>query len=137
MPRYKTAELSGALLRRAAAMALSYRVEREDPTLSSWVVWTPDGGVHSLSKRGWCPDLKWEYGGPLLDGYLIATAPVRAADGSIVWCAWVEEPDSLADEDLYFERYNDPSAPGRGPTPLIAAMRAFVASKLGEEVELP
>jgi hypothetical protein len=24
-----------------------------------------------------------------------------------------------------------------GPTPLVAAMRAFVASKLGEEVELP
>lgn len=24
-----------------------------------------------------------------------------------------------------------------GPTPLIAAMRAFVASKLGEEVEVP
>jgi hypothetical protein len=26
---------------------------------------------------------------------------------------------------------------GRGPTPLIAAMRCFVASKLGDEVEIP
>lgn len=28
-------------------------------------------------------------------------------------------------------------AHGVGPTPLVAAMRAFVASKLGDEVELP
>ena len=26
---------------------------------------------------------------------------------------------------------------GRGPTPLIAAMRCYVASKLGDEVEVP
>lgn len=30
-----------------------------------------------------------------------------------------------------------PFAVSVGPTPLIAAMRAFVASKLGEEVEVP
>lgn len=28
-------------------------------------------------------------------------------------------------------------AQSEAPTPLVAAMRAFVASKLGEEVELP
>lgn len=32
----------------------------------------------------------------------------------------------------------DPGIPeGYGPTPLIAAMRCFVASKLGDEVEVP
>ena len=28
-------------------------------------------------------------------------------------------------------------AEGRGPTPLIAAMRAYVVSRLGKEVDLP
>lgn len=45
----------------------------------------------------------------------------RAGD----WRAWVGDGDSL------------PSIEGRADTPLIAAMRAYVASKLGEEVELP
>lgn len=30
-----------------------------------------------------------------------------------------------------------PRLEGRGPTPLIAAMRCYVASKLGDEVEVP
>jgi hypothetical protein len=32
---------------------------------------------------------------------------------------------------------NTGDADARGPTPLIAAMRAFVTAKLGDEVELP
>jgi uncharacterized protein DUF2591 len=38
-----------------------------------------------------------------------------------------------------YSHYIDELLPlsSRGPTPLIAAMRAYVASKLGEEVELP
>jgi len=32
---------------------------------------------------------------------------------------------------------NDPIIHGKGPTPLIAAMRCYVASKLGDEVEIP
>ncbi len=34
-------------------------------------------------------------------------------------------------------RFLSPDHEGSGPTPLIAAMRCYVASKLGDEVEIP
>lgn len=42
------------------------------------------------------------------------------------WSAWTPAPDRESGE-----------AQAYGPTPLIAAMRCFVASKLGDEVEVP
>jgi hypothetical protein len=40
------------------------------------------------------------------------------------WCGFIEDDET---NTLFFS----------GPTPLIAAMRCYVASKMGDEIELP
>ena len=69
------------------------------------------------------PSLNWSHGGAIiareginLDNY--AKNPQ--------WSAWTPAPDRESGE-----------AQAYGPTPLIAAMRCYVASKMGDEVEVP
>lgn len=117
MTTHKTSELEGDPLDAAVALAEGH----------------PLGGGYSTF---------WHHGGPIIERERIATAPIGPADGraaGISWCAWVESKNDaeLERENGYFERNVDSKAPGRGPTPLIAAMRAFVASKMGDTVELP
>jgi hypothetical protein len=65
---------------------------------------------------GFAPATQWEHGGPIIERERIRLDPRG------LWCAahdtheWTEST---------------------GPTPLIAAMRCYVASKLGDEVEIP
>ena len=64
----------------------------------------------------------WAQGGPIIDREgisLIRQTPDR----------WVSEYSNGCD------RFDH--ARSHGPTPLVAAMRCFVASKLGDEVEIP
>jgi hypothetical protein len=62
--------------------------------------------------------IDWSLGGPLVEQEKIATV-YRAGE------YWL----SYTFDGAEFE--------GTGPTPLIAAMRCYVASKLGEEIEIP
>ena len=126
--KHKVSEIDGALLDAAVAMAEGHKVCQLN-------------GV-------WCSDLygqwtrvrnmrEWRYVGPIIEREGIAIAPYEHGIGEpSMWVAWVEERQHQATFDSYFERgiFDDNS---RGHTPLIAAMRAFVASKLGEEVEIP
>lgn len=70
-----------------------------------------DSDIHPYSTN-------WEYGGPIIEREGICLH--RYKDGS-GWSATysAQDPESYA------------------PTPLIAAMRCYVASKLGDEVEIP
>ena len=61
----------------------------------------------------------WAQGGPIIEREHIGIDWT----GFEVWEAW-------DDKAMPASRYT-------GPTPLIAAMRCYVASKLGDEVELP
>jgi hypothetical protein len=61
------------------------------------------------------PSTDWAQGGPIIEREKM-TLEWTGED----WMAYIRH------DEEYF-----------GPTPLIAAMRCFVASKLGEEVELP
>jgi hypothetical protein len=61
----------------------------------------------------------WSQGGPIIDREHISTAYVY-------WGEWEAWDDKTMPPPKY-----------RGPTPLIAAMRCYVASKLGEDVEVP
>lgn len=65
----------------------------------------------------WQPTTNWSQGGPIIEREWIGIE------------AWNEESPWRADKSGEHEQF--------GPTPLIAAMRCFVASKLGEEVEVP
>ena len=66
----------------------------------------------------YAPSTDWAQGGPIIEREKIATDP-DADDGQ--WAA------STRDAPCYWV----------GPTPLIAAMRCYVASKLGDEVDVP
>ena len=66
----------------------------------------------------YAPSTDWSQGGPIIERELITLQPVVNPTG---WMARSQKFDSV------FE----------GPTPLIAAMRCYVASKMGDEIELP
>ncbi len=68
-----------------------------------------------------CTD--WSQGGPIIERERVLVEPFGAG----VWRA------AKADEDNFTRRHYS----YRGPTPLIAAMRCFVASRLGDTVEVP
>ena len=67
----------------------------------------------------------WAQGGPLIEREEISISR-EFASGRIEWAAWTPAPIR-----------DDAEAFGYGPTPLIAAMRCYVASVLGDEVEVP
>ena len=71
------------------------------------------------------PSTNWAQGGPIIAGEECIATLERLNGGD-----WrVQAPyDAVQDKpgDYYY-----------GPTPLIAAMRCFVSSKLGDEVEIP
>ena len=66
----------------------------------------------------------WSQGGPIIERERI---DLKQWHGS-----WTAELEFLPDDDTHY-RYGK----GAGPTPLIAAMRCYVASKLGDEIDIP
>ena len=76
-----------------------------------------DMGLHMW----WCFDTDWKSSGPIIAREGIAIERMRRL---MEWEARIYPPD-----DTPWVFYSD--------SPLIAAMRCYVASKLGEEVEVP
>lgn len=70
------------------------------------------------------PSTDWSQGGPIIEREKIGIWPSDSIEGM-----WASRPD--------YEVYPERLPPSYGPTPLIAAMRCFCASNLGEEVEIP
>ena len=68
-------------------------------------------------KCWWCPSTDWKQGGPIIEREGIELLC------EILGFRWVAIPQKGPE--------------WRGPTPLIAAMRCYVASKLGDEVDIP
>jgi hypothetical protein len=132
--KHKTAELEGELLDKAVAKALGGQVyDRHPSTLSgTWgaqkrgytfpIACAASNNAGSWEHTPFRPSVWWEHGGQIIERERIALHP-----GENSWYAKlnVESPGCIITRE------------GRGPTPLIAAMRAFVASKLGDVVELP
>jgi hypothetical protein len=70
------------------------------------------------------PSSNWKYGGPIIEREQIFVKPTaKLAKG---WRTYQRDP---AGNGICNSQY--------GPTPLIAAMRCYVASKLGDEVDVP
>ena len=94
-----------------------------------WLVGTiekVEGLTYSERTMTWySPSTMWAQGGLIIERELNNLFKHNQLDPSLpeVWCGVVHKGSSLINID--------------GPTPLIAAMRCFVASKLGEEVEVP
>jgi hypothetical protein len=124
--KHKTAELEGALLDAAVALAVGYEFEvltigTVNPRAECQAVLPGEDGQEYWTRFE--PSQSWGVGGPIIERN--------------DWCL----PRVYHQSQAYrLGRYVAETLGGFtyfGPTPLIAAMRAFVASKLGEEVELP
>jgi hypothetical protein len=128
----KTADLTGAQLDYCIALieGLPLKLDPmgfkgESP--GGYWVW-PDGfppkapGYQQIGKA-YSPSTRWAQGGPIIERETIELRPSNGAPHCSSWSA--RHPK------------NGWSTKGSGPTPLIAAMRCFVASKLGPEVDVP
>jgi hypothetical protein len=108
----KTPELTGAQLDWAVA-----KCEGLDPVIRG-------GNIYTGVVRWTNPSTDWAQGGPIIECEQISI--VREYYNSDDWTAYM--PSHVRDESAAF---------GYGPTPLTAAMRCYVAAKLGDEVEIP
>ena len=108
----KTSELIGPALDWAVAKCEGYNPFVVDKNAAYY---SPDHGslVYALFSTN------WSQGGPIIERECIFIAPTW--DGEKVGSS------ARASRTAWIE----------GPTPLIAAMRCYVASKLGDEVDIP
>jgi len=123
----KTSELTGAQLDWAVAKCEGGTGLWHDTVATYWI--TLDGKDRALSK-GWAqsytPSTNWAQGGTIIEREKISTNFDLSREHPDGW--WIAE---FIDEEEYGLHTAD------GPTPLIAAMRCYVASKLGDDVEIP
>ena len=123
----KTSELTGAALDYAVAKCEGGTNFHYDTVATYWI--TIAGKDRALAK-GWAqsftPSTDWAQGGVILEREKITVGYERyGAQGGETWDAVKKAFD---DTVLWLEY---------APTPLIAAMRVFVASRLGNEVDVP
>lgn len=80
-------------------------------------------------------DVNWSLAGPIIEREKLTVMNRSVTNPNLQeWFAVAPEAIALAiaeDDD------RDAAIGSEGPTPLVAAMRAFVASKLGDTVEVP
>jgi hypothetical protein len=115
--KHNTSTLTGALLDAAVSKA-----EGQEPEIVPYrvsggmgITFVRDEPVCQVGAQHFEPSSRWEHGGPIIERELLSLHPTNEG-----WCAFV----GLHDHEH------------TGPTPLVAAMRAYVAAKLGDEVEL-
>lgn len=130
--KLNVSELDGALLDLAVAKADGWTLQVD--------IWShPDGRalrfyephLHFIAPgviaAPIAPSRNWSDGGPIIERERIC---IERCQGT--WSA------RIADDDDWFKAAHQSGRPIEdGPTPLIAAMRAYVVSKFGDEVELP
>ena len=112
--KLKTSELTGAALDWAVAKCedVLERIELEQVN-GVWAVAVPDLGCYFE------PSVCWTQGGPIIERERIA---------------WTGQSARIC---RYFGKHTWQNFEEFGPTPLIAAMRCYVASKLLDEVDVP
>ena len=129
----KTADLTGPALDWAVAkcLGLGYRHDFKYGPMYFRTP-SPDGSV-AWDNYPLPYSTDWAQGGPIIEREGIALWLSNEPEKGL-WAAadkrWMDLP---ADSEEFM---NMPD-PWHGPTPLIAAMRCFVASKLGDEVDVP
>ena len=119
----RTSELTGVALDWAVAKCEGGDRLWHDTIATHWM--TLNGKDIALSK-GWSqsftPSTNWAQGGPIIEreGINLFQRKGAAAKEGKAWLAYDNNNPEMA-----------------GPTPLIAAMRCYIASKLGDTVEIP
>jgi hypothetical protein len=122
--KIKTSELSGPALRYAVALVLG-RWMNSPPGAASYI-YSVGKSLYTTDEHGdhqeWEPDKSWAQGGPIIEREFICAD--RLMNGCWLAAKRNDEGDSLL-------------CAQHGPTPLIAAMRCYVSSRLGDEVDVP
>jgi hypothetical protein len=120
--KYKVDELIGARLDQAVAMAEGH------PCGPLYEVKVP-GAAPTMRQMLFAPSTDWSAAGRIIDRERISiNGPDEHEQDAKDWRAsmpWVEQPGIVVQERA------------RGPTALVAAMRVWVAYRLGREVDLP
>ena len=111
----KTSELTGLALDWAVAKCEGEEAELNHGEIVTWKY--VNGQEYRLV---WQPSTNWAQGGPIIEREDIQIKKHISN--------WIALPESA---EFSEEQYQE------GETPLIAAMRCYVASKLGDEVEIP
>lgn len=125
MAKHKVSELEGALLDAAVAKAEGVAAYFIDGKCCHTVY--PDAGDGAIFPYE--PSRQWSIAGPIIERARIAPQPETRGD---IGNEWADQPEPTRGWQV--------RVGGRiitGPTYLIAAMRAHVAGKFGEEMELP
>jgi hypothetical protein len=116
----KTSELTGPALDWAVAKCAGWETVTATDNDGAYVWLQKDDKYRSL--ESYRPSTNWAQGGPIIERERINIRPNQA--------------------DAHFKAFVIISPTGLahrhdGPTPLIAAMRCLVASKLGDDVSIP
>ena len=121
--KIKTSELEDELLDEAVAKCLGLKVWK---SRGGWMVLSFDdhpefcNEYNDSDSQRFCPTFYWAQGGLIIERECIAISCLHITGYTPnTWTA--RRPQRCSEE---------------GPTPLVAAMRCYVASKLGDEVEL-
>lgn len=123
MPKINTSELTGAALDWAVAKCDSDAWEAYDAALYADKPTGPRPSEylrdHEFSPEAFSPSTNWSQGGPIIERECFSVEPFKGRSGN--WGCF-----DFKIGNVY-----------HGPTPLIAAMRCYVASKLGDVVDVP
>ena len=129
----KTSELTGTALDWAVGVAQGMQWERDpdiglyhrSPSGSRYVLKMLDyATMDDWSLTPYAPTESWSVAGPIIEREFIQLGG-GITNNEPRWFAIRVKDDKSG------------ACKGHGPTPLIAAMRCFVASRLGDEVEIP
>jgi len=130
----ETSGLTGAALDWAVAKCegLNYRLKEKDDLTKQVVTLSPipcpdnkpGCAVAHYSTTYFSPSTNWAQGGPIIERERMDVWVGCDTDN---WCATKANNEDAAEDFVLMQ----------GKTPLIAAMRCYVASKLGASVEIP
>ena len=137
--KIKTSELTGAALDWAVAKCEGDKLFRArlgrpddwdgaayragDTSDERWVTRVQVANVGWFADYTYNPSTDWSQGGPIIEREKLGV--------------WAYTLDENGDENPGWYAETFEGYVSSGPTPLIAAMRCYVASKLGDEVEVP
>jgi len=125
----KTSELTGASLDWAVAKADDNLYPVGDIRVGYGEVFSIEPGDYETAEKWkqYSPSTDWAQGGPIIEELIKGHFFV------------MEDGDGDGEQACHvaYSRTPHDNFHGSGPTPLIAAMRCYVASKLGDEVDVP
>ena len=124
--KIKTSELTSAALDWAVAKCRGFDGLDDD-------LWLMREGIADMPLHAYTPSTDWAQGGPIIEREMLDLRKVysNGRPSTNPYDCWKAEivfrDEKLVAGDFF----------AYGPTPLIAAMRCLIASKLGDEVEVP